>query len=67
MNTSQIFLFLLAPSVGIVYQILEYYGFWDRITGRKNAIEGLKRLKRAAGYPISTLYDDRKDKAQFDA
>ena len=60
-------LLLIAPLVGILYSVGEHFQIWDKLTGRDKAIEGLRRLRSAAGYPISCIYDDAKDKGIFGA
>jgi hypothetical protein len=41
--------------------------FWDKLTGRDKATEGLNRLRSAAGYPKSFIYDDEQDQLIFTA
>ena len=49
----------------VIYALLEHYGVLDRITGRTDALKGLRRLQSTAGFPVSFIYDDDKDKAEF--
>lgn len=60
-------LLLLAPLVGIFYAVLEHFGVCDRMSGRDKALEGLRRLRSCAGYPVNWIFDDQADKPIFDA
>jgi hypothetical protein len=60
-------LFLLAPLIGIIYSVLEHFGVWDRISGRKSALTGLNRLRNGSGYPTSWIYDDAADREIFES
>jgi len=64
---TEIALLLIAPLVGILYSVGEYFGIWDKLTGRDKAIEGLSRLRSGAGFPKSFIYDDPQDKVIFEA
>lgn len=59
--------YLLPILSAFVYKILEYYGFWNFITGRKYALKGVERLKSGKGYPSSWIFNDEKDKIEFNA
>jgi hypothetical protein len=63
----QIGLLLLPPLVGILYAVLEHFGVWDRLSGRDKAVEGLRRLRSCAGYPVNWIYNDKEDKRVFEA
>lgn len=65
MTYLQLTLFLSPPIIAVAYALLEYYGVLDKLTGRKYAVEGLKRLQSTAGYPVSMIYDDDKDARVF--
>lgn len=62
-----VLLYLLAPIIAFMYKILDYYGFWAWITNRNHALEGIRRLKSGKGYPDSWIYNDDKDKKEFNA
>jgi len=58
---------VLIPIFTIAYAAGEYYGWIDKITHRDKAIEGLNRLSTVYGYPESFIYDDEKDRYEFNA
>ncbi len=60
-------LYLAPPIMVLLYKILEYCGFWNHISGRDNAINTLNRLKTATGFPDSFIYNNEKDRKEFDA
>ena len=60
-----IILSVFASLLSIVYGIGEYYNVWDCLTGRKDALEGLARLKSTSGYPVAWIYDDGQDRTIF--
>jgi|SRR5690554_369905 len=62
----QLALFLAPPILALIYAVIEHYGIVDSLTGRKKALEGLERLRSTAGFPVSILYDDEKDREIFD-
>lgn len=62
-----IILYTLGPIIVLVYKVLEYYGFWNYISGRKYAISGLRRLNSTSGYPISWIGNEGDDKREFNA
>jgi hypothetical protein len=51
-------LYQLPTIIAALYAILEHYGYIDKLTGRKYALEGAARLKSGAGYPTTWIYDD---------
>ncbi len=63
-----VLLYILGPIIVLLYKTLEYrWNFWDRISGRGYALKGLERFKNTSGYPISWIYNDEKDKNEFNA
>jgi hypothetical protein len=58
---------ILAPAVQLAYVVGEHFGAWDRLSGRADALAGLRRLKSGHGYPESWIYDDAKDQRVFKA
>lgn len=64
----QLFLLFIAPTLlTIAYAVAEQMGVIDRVFGRKAALEGLRRLKSASGFPASWIYSDSEDRKVFDA
>lgn len=45
----------------ILFAIGERFSWWDYLTGREYAVEGLERLRSAEGYPKSWIYRDKKE------
>jgi hypothetical protein len=60
-------LILAAPLLIIVYRVIKQLGVWDKLVGRDKALEGLKRLRSTAGYPVSFIYDKQQDIKVFKA
>jgi hypothetical protein len=60
-------LFLATPLLAFAYRVIKQFGVWDRLVGRDKALEGLKRLRSTAGYPVSWLYDTCADADTFEA
>lgn len=60
-------LYFSSPAIGLLYAIIEYTGGFDKLTGRKDALEGLERLRSANGFPTSWIYDKPEDKGHFNA
>ena len=60
-------LILVAPLLVIVYRVIKHLGIWDKLIGRDKALEGLKRLRSAAGYPVNWIYENEKDRLMFQA
>ncbi len=59
------FLILASPTITIAYAGGEYFGLWDRMTGRDLAMDGLRRLRSTGGFPTSYIYNDPQDRAVF--
>ena len=59
-------LLLIAPLATLVFALGEQFGWWDRLTGRSKALEGLERLYSAEGYPKTHIQRDE-DRAIFHA
>lgn len=60
-------LVLASPLLVFAYRVIKQFGTWDRLFGRDKALEGLKRLKSTAGYPVSWIYDSNEDGKIFEA
>ena len=60
-------LILAAPSLIILYRVIKQLGVWDKLVGRDKALEGLKRLRSTAGYPVSYIYNNQQDIKVFEA
>ena len=60
-------LILAAPLLIILYRVIKQIGVWDKLVGRDKALEGLKRLRSTAGYPVSFIYDKQQDIKVFEA
>jgi len=60
-------LILAAPLLIIVYRVIKQIGVWDKLVGRDKALEGLKRLRSTAGYPVSFIYNNQQDIKVFEA
>jgi len=60
-------LIITPPLLALLYAVAEYTGWLDRVTGRKAAVEGLRRLRTTTGYPLAWVYNDPDDRAEFDA
>jgi hypothetical protein len=58
-------LILTPPTLALAYAIAEQLGWMDRLTGRKAAIDGLKRMRAATGFPHAWIFDDESDKREF--
>ena len=67
MPTKITILIFAPPILAIIYRWLEHIGLIDRVTGRALAIEGLKRLRSTAGYPVSWIYNKDDDTKIFAA
>lgn len=61
-----VILIITPPLLALLYAIAEYTGWLDRVTGRKAAIEGLRRLRTTTGYPLAWIYNDPNDQSEFD-
>lgn len=60
-------LILAAPLLIILYRVIKQIGVWDKLVGRDKALEGLKRLRSTAGYPVNFIYDKQQDIKVFEA
>jgi hypothetical protein len=60
-------LVLASPSLILAYRSIKQFGVWDRLVGRDKAVEGLKRLRSTAGYPVNWIYDKDDDAKIFEA
>ena len=60
-------LVLASPLLVLAYRSIKQFGVWDRLVGRDKAVEGLKRLRSTAGYPVSWIYDKDDDAMIFEA
>lgn len=60
-------LLLASPLLALVYRVIKQFGIWAKLTGRDKALEGLKRLRRAAGYPTNFIQDNDEDSKIFEA
>jgi hypothetical protein len=67
MTSIELILFLAPSVLTVIYASLEYFGMVDKWTGRKHAIDALKRLQSTSGFPVSFIYDDDQDRLQFHA
>ena len=45
----------------VIFAIGEKFSWWDYVTKRKYALEGLERLWSAEGYPTSWIYINKKN------
>ncbi len=63
----EVILSVAAPVVGVLYAVGEYSGTWDRLSGREQAMAGLRRLETATGYPHSFVFARGTDGRVFDA
>lgn len=64
----RLFLLFIAPTLlTMAYAVAEQMGVIDRVFGRKAALEGLRRLKSASGFPVAWIYSDAGDRRVFDA
>jgi hypothetical protein len=55
-------LFLVAPVVALLFALGEYLGWWDCLSGRRDALEGFDRLRSAHGFPESFLFAEEDQK-----
>ena len=62
----ELILLSLAPFATLLFALGEQVGWWDRLTGRSDAIEGLERLNSAEGYP-TTFIQKNEDATLFRA
>lgn len=67
MTLTLLTLFVAPSLIALIYAMLEHTGYLDQVTGRKDAVDALARLKSAAGFPVSFLYDDDQDSRLFTA
>jgi hypothetical protein len=51
----------------LLYAIGEYSGILDRLSGREQALTGLRRLENATGYPRSWIFAGGTDQRVFNA
>lgn len=51
----------LIPILTIVYGIGDYEGWWDKISGRTDALAGWNKLLNGDGYPKAWIYQDEKE------
>lgn len=65
--TPENLLILVLPLLAILYRVIKQFGVWDKLTSRDKAMEGLKRLRSTAGYPVSFIYDNQQDNKVFEA
>ncbi len=63
----EVILSVTAPVVGLLYAIGEYSGILDRLSGRKQALTGLRRLQDATGFPRSWIFAEGSDLRVFNA
>ena len=49
-------LIFAAPLLAMLYRVVKQFGVWDKLAGRDKALQGLNRLKSAAGYPVNFIY-----------
>jgi hypothetical protein len=61
------FLIILVPFLTILYYCGEQFKWWDKLTGRDKAIQGLERLEAVTGFPQGWIYNEGKDKEIFRA
>lgn len=57
---------LTVPLLVILYRVIKQLGVWDKLVGRDKALEGLKRLRSCAGYPVNCIYDNQQDIKVFE-
>lgn len=63
-----ILLYILGPVIGLTYKVLDHYGFWERLSGRKYVKSALSRMKSGSGYPHSYLFvNEPNDRIEFNA
>lgn len=61
------FLMIAPPILAILYAIAEQVGWMDRVTGRRSALNGLKRMRSATGYPKAWIFNDASNACEFAA
>ncbi len=57
----KIILILLVPILTILYGCGDYFGFWDVLSGRTNALTSYNRLSSTKGYPEIYIKDSNKE------
>lgn len=60
----ELILLTLAPSATLIFALGEQFGWWDELTGRSKALEGLEQLNSAEGCPKTFIRRDE-DEALF--
>lgn len=60
-------LIIIPPLLTLLYAMAEYTGWLDQATGRKAAVEGLRRIRTTTGHPLAWIYNDPDDQLEFDA
>jgi hypothetical protein len=58
MKKLRIILPLIVPILSIFYACGDYFAWWDNLSGRLIAVEGLKRLSSPKGFPEIIISDD---------
>jgi hypothetical protein len=49
---------LLVPIVSLIYAVGDYSNWWDKLSGRTAALEGVQRLASPRNYPDIIIFDD---------
>lgn len=63
----ELLFYILAPIITLLYKLLDYNKWIDKVTGRTFRISGLKRLQTCTGFPNGWIYNDEKDKEEYTA
>lgn len=58
MKISRIIFPLLIPILSLIYACGDYYSWWDHLSGRIIAAEGVQRLSSPKGFPEIFIFDD---------
>ena len=58
MRIFRLILPLLVPVLSLAYACGDFYGWWDELRGRTDAIEGIHELSSPYGFPDIIIYND---------
>jgi hypothetical protein len=58
MKIFRLILPIMVPALSLVYACGDFYGWWDQLRGRSNAIEGVQALSSPNGFPDIIIYSD---------
>jgi hypothetical protein len=60
-------LIIASPFLALAYRVIKQLGMRDKLTGKDKTLEGLKRLRSTARYPVNFIQDNDEDRTIFDS